>query len=106
MSNAGQARRGSGAPHPDRKGDGRRRLTDAARLVPLLGVLLFSLPLLWSVPGSEQARGEAVPMSNAITYVFVSWAGLIAIVALLGFCMRRRGAPEAPRGPGLGAWRR
>lgn len=62
-----------------------RRLHDAARLVPVFGVVLFLLPVLWS-PATTEARNTA---PDAI-YLFVVWAGLIAVAALLS---RGLGAP-------------
>ena len=54
----------------------RRRLMDAARLLPVLGALLFAVPLLW--PAANDAGGAApVPTSRAIRYIFVVWALLI-----------------------------
>lgn len=53
----------------------RRRLRDAARLLPVVGVLLLVLPLLWS-PGSEVTL-----TAGDVTYFFVIWALLIAVAA-------------------------
>lgn len=54
----------------------RRRLMDAARLLPVLGALLFAVPLLW--PGAEDAGAAApMPTSRAIRYIFLVWALLI-----------------------------
>ena len=36
----------------------RRRIMDAARLLPLLGVALFALPLLWPKPGDPGGDGS------------------------------------------------
>jgi len=55
----------------------RRRLADAARLLPLAGALLFCLPLLWRGTGSG---GRTVV---AMIYVFALWAVLIAVSALI-----------------------
>lgn len=55
----------------------RRRLADAARLLPLAGGLLFCLPLLWR--GTEPSGSTVV----AMIYVFVLWAALIAISAMI-----------------------
>ncbi len=55
-----------------------RRLHDAARLVPVFGVVLFLLPVLWS-PAATEARDTA---PDAI-YLFGVWAGLILVAALL-----------------------
>lgn len=46
----------------------RRRLWDAARLTPLLGFVLLLLPGLWTVT------------VNALIYIFVVWALLIALM--------------------------
>jgi hypothetical protein len=50
-----------------------KRVRDAAHLVPLLGVGLLLVPLLW-VP-SDQAGG--VGNAAALLYVLGVWAGLI-----------------------------
>lgn len=50
-----------------------RRLGDAARLLPALGVILFLLPLLIRPADS----------STAFLYVFGIWGLLIVVVALL-----------------------
>ena len=50
----------------------RRRLQDAARFLPVLGIVLMMVPLLWS----EGAEG--VTMSGAVIYLFLIWAALVA----------------------------
>lgn len=80
----------------------RRRLVDVARLLPLLGVWLLLLPLLW--PGSDRAAvasGQVapMPMSAAITYIFAVWAVLIAGAVLFGVAARRWGGDD-PRAGG------
>lgn len=62
----------------------RRRLNDAARLFPILGILVFFLPLLW-------AEGST-SLSAALRYVFVAWALLIA--AVVGFGRLARDADD------------
>lgn len=54
----------------------RRRLRDAARLLPLMGVFLLLLPLLWS-------DGRAEGAGQDWTYIFGIWAVLIALAAAL-----------------------
>lgn len=61
----------------------RRRLRDAARLLPFIGVLLLMLPAL----GREEADG-----ARDAVYVFVVWALLIVAAALLAPGLA---APEA-----------
>ena len=58
----------------ERRGYRRRRLLDAARILPVLGVLLFLVPLLWGGTGAGATR-----TSQAMIYVFVVWAGLVVL---------------------------
>ena len=52
----------------------RRRLGDAARLLPLLGFVLLCLPVLWA----NEAR-----TASGLVYLFVLWGLLILAVALI-----------------------
>ncbi|WP_368085970.1 hypothetical protein [Tropicimonas marinistellae] len=52
----------------------RRRVMDAARLLPLLGAILMLLPMIW-------APGEGT--SSGVVYLFLVWAGLIVVAAYL-----------------------
>ncbi len=63
----------------------RRRMADAARILPVFGGLLFMLPLLW-ITDAGTARTGAV-----MIYLFVVWAGLAGIAAVLS---RKLGPPE------------
>lgn len=54
----------------------RRRLRDAARLLPVLGALLLLLPLLWTPEVEVALRGADV------VYFFLVWAGLILAAAV------------------------
>ena len=81
----------------------RRRLVDVARLLPLLGVLLLLVPLMWmGADDSEVVSGavDAMPMSKAITYIFAVWAALILAAALFGIGARRWGEDVTRAGPG------
>ena len=51
-----------------------RRVGDAAKLLPILGAVLFLLPILWAASGRT---------SGGVIYLFLVWALLIAIVAFL-----------------------
>ena len=55
----------------------RRRMGDAARLLPVIGGILFMLPLLWT--GGAAAGRTAWVMS----YVFFVWAGLALLSGVL-----------------------
>lgn len=52
----------------------RRRLRDAARLLPVLGLMLFLLPALGR--GATRSGGDAV-------FLFLVWGGLIAAALVL-----------------------
>lgn len=73
----------------------RRRIQDAARFLPVLGIVLVMVPLLWS----EGAGG--VSMSGAIRYLFTLWAALVGAAMLLSLYLRddRPGEPEDSPGP-------
>lgn len=63
-------------PFLERRSYRRRRLSDAARLLPVLGTVLFLLPVLWAAgPGGTTARSGL--------YLFGSWFVLILIAAAL-----------------------
>jgi hypothetical protein len=70
----------------------RRRLADAARILPVLGLVLFLLPALWRQPGDPNTATEAV-------YLFAVWALLILAAALLARPLRRAGDPRSPLPP-------
>ncbi|MGE4327506.1 MAG: hypothetical protein AB7E21_15600 [Pseudodonghicola sp.] len=75
----------------------RRRLMDAARLLPVLGALLFAVPLIWPRAGQP----GAVKSSDAVIYIFTVWAALI--LGNLWFGRLTRGwsgaGPGDPAGP-------
>lgn len=60
----------------------RRRLADAARLLPLAGGILFSVPLIWK-GGEDGARTVGV-----MIYIFVLWVLLVVVSALVSRHLR------------------
>lgn len=66
----------------------RRRLADAARLWPLLGLFLFLLPMLWN--GQD---GRVLQTAYGGLYLFAVWSGLILGAFLLA---RRLGRGAQP----------
>ncbi len=68
-----------------------RRLTDAARLLPLAGLLLFLLPLFWRDP----AAGQAATAPGAL-FLFLAWVALILATAVLARFLRRAEAANDP----------
>lgn len=68
----------------------RRRIMDAARVLPVLGFVLILLPVLWTQGGQMGTASEAI-------YVFGLWLGLIVVAALLSRPLRASLNREAPR---------
>ena len=65
----------------ERKGYRQRRLRDVARMLPVLGGILWTIPLMWRQQGEE-----AVSNATALQYIFCVWVlviGLTAVVARL-----------------------
>lgn len=58
-------------------------MIDAVRLLPILGILLFLVPLLWSSDGQEPAA-----TARGLVYLFAIWAGLIVAAATLTRLLR------------------
>jgi hypothetical protein len=56
----------------------KRRLRDAARMLPVLGALLLLVPILWS-PG-DTARPDT---ARDGIYLFAVWFGLVLVAALM-----------------------
>lgn len=52
----------------------RRRLGDAAKLIPVVGAILLLMPILW---------GGAARTSGGLLYIFAVWAILIVLIALI-----------------------
>ncbi|TNF64677.1 MAG: hypothetical protein EP307_02035 [Rhodobacteraceae bacterium] len=73
----------------------RRRVLDAARLLPVLGAALLALPLLWP----QQGEAGALPMSLVTIYYFTVWALLILCVFIFGRTTRKWDAGAEPRPP-------
>lgn len=74
----------------ERRGYRQRRMMDALRLLPVLGVLLWLLPLFWPTGPSVQAGATPVTMSSVVIYVFSVWGLLIAISYLLRWGLRQQ----------------
>jgi hypothetical protein len=70
----------------------RKRLRDAARLLPVLGAALFLVPLLWTPADAPGGVGNA----RALLYMFAVWAGLI----LAAFVLSRVLGRDAGKGAG------
>ncbi len=71
-----------------------RRLRDALWLMPVLGALVFAVPLLW-----PQEAGTATSNGTALVYLFGGWAALIALGAGLASLLRRDVDDDGGEGP-------
>lgn len=66
----------------------RRRVLDALRLWPILGMILLALPVIWHGAGQDNV--------TAMGYVFGSWAVLIGGAAFLSRLTRQTETGAAP----------
>ncbi|MEM8655560.1 MAG: hypothetical protein AAGF36_12515 [Pseudomonadota bacterium] len=70
----------------------RRRMMDALRLLPIVGLLLWLFPVFWPSVRDGAAAPEPVAMSSAVTYVFGVWGLLILAGLALWRALEGRGA--------------
>lgn len=84
----------------ERRSYRQRRLMDAARLLPVLGGLLWLVPLLWPqrTGSPAPAEVEAVATSSAIVYIFGVW--IVLALAALFLSLMLDGKAEAQGGRG------
>ena len=71
----------------------RRRKIDAARLLPVFGAFLLLLPMLWD-PVAGEGRGTV----HDGLYLFLVWAGLIAVARLLAPSLTADEQPDSDEG--------
>ncbi|MFN3938595.1 MAG: hypothetical protein ACK4KW_13585 [Gemmobacter sp.] len=71
----------------------RRRLRDAARILPVVGLLLVLLPMLWA----PDATGSRLTGTDGI-YLFLIWGGLVGAAALLAPRLEDDSEPDPPEG--------
>ena len=83
-------RRKPGPVFLERRTYRRRRMADAARLLPVLGMILFGVPLLWGGDPEHMTRTTRVML-----YLFLVWAGLAGLAALISHKLDR----DAGKGP-------
>lgn len=62
----------------ERRAYRKRRMVDAARLLPIFGAVLLCLPMLWSL-----IDGSSVATTYVIRFLFLSWLGLIVLAAVI-----------------------
>ena len=71
----------------------KRRLRDGARMLPVLGLFLFMLPILWG-PGTT---AQADTASDGI-YIFAVWFGLVLVAAVMAPGLGEEAAEEPEPG--------
>ena len=59
----------------------RRRIMDAARILPVIGFVLILLPVLWT-------QGRALSTAAEAVYLFILWLLLVLAAALLSRPLR------------------
>ncbi len=72
----------------------RNRLQDAARLLPVLGIVLIFAPIFIRDSDAVTGGGPATGLSQWLVYYFVIWIGLIGITALVSRALVRS-SPDA-----------
>lgn len=78
----------------ERRSYRRRRIGDAAKMLPVAGAVLFLMPVLWA-----SSTGTAAGM----VYLFLVWALLILVMVVLSRKLADEGtASGGPEGPGSG----
>lgn len=73
----------------------KRRLRDAARFLPVLGIVLLMLPKLWRAPD-----GAGLGAGQDVVYIFIVWAGLIAAAAWLSSGLDASDTPAVEQAEG------
>ncbi len=81
-----------------------RRMMDGARLLPVLGVVLFMVPALWpksaaTVIHTPDSFAAPVTTSGAMLYVFGLWGLLTLAAALMARGLARAEEAEAASAP-------
>jgi hypothetical protein len=70
------------------------RLQDAARLLPVLGIVMIFAPIFIRDTGTLPPDAQGVGLGTWLIYYFAVWLGLILLTALVGRGLRRL-SPDA-----------
>jgi hypothetical protein len=71
----------------------KNRLQDAARLLPVLGMILFFGPVFIT---DNTSREAGTTLADWLVYCFVVWVGLIAVAMLVSRALAEPGPEGAP----------
>ncbi|MEM7723012.1 MAG: hypothetical protein AAF376_11615 [Pseudomonadota bacterium] len=80
----------------------RNRLQDAARLLPILGVVLIFAPVFIRDSEAVTAGSDGTGLEQWIVYYFVIWIGLIALTAVVSRALTRTEEAESEGDIGAG----
>lgn len=78
----------------------RRRLIDMVRMLPVIGMMLWSIPLLWP---SGDTVGHRVATSDAIIFIFLVWLSMVCGAGALARVMKHSDTDEDKK---AGEWAR
>jgi hypothetical protein len=67
-----------------------RRVRDAAKLIPFVGIVLWALPMSWAQSADEGHVG-----SEGLIYIFAVWVVLIVLAAFLASRIRAETSQDA-----------
>lgn len=82
-------------PFLQRQNYRRRRLIDTIRMLPVIGAVLWAVPLLWPTSeGAQPQQGDMVSTADAILYIFGVWLGLVVLGAWFAWRMKQSDALE------------
>lgn len=76
-------RPGASAVFHEKRTYRKRRLMDAAKVMPVLAIFLWCVPLIW-----PQSGDGAVTSATALVYIFGAWTGLIILTWILSLALR------------------
>jgi len=79
----------------ERRGYRQRRLRDVARMLPIFGGILWTIPLMWPERGDE-----AVGNATALQYIFGVWVLVIILTALIAYLIEPENDPVDRDGGG------
>ena len=80
----------------------RRRLADGLKMLPVLGAVLWLIPLSWRRAGQMAEGGgqTGVSVVDASIFIFTVWGALVLIGAVLAFAQAHtQDAPRPDGGP-------
>ena len=72
-----------------------RRLMDAVRVLPLVGLAFWMLPLLWPQADVDVVVRDTISTSGALRYLFGVWMGLIFAAWALWLATRAQAVSDS-----------